>query len=357
MMNAKYPLNKIAFVMVSLVLICVVIYFTTNHSSYERGNKQQLTKITLRLIWYAQTQFAGYYVAKDMGYYEDEGLDVDIVPSIGAGDIPSVVGNNYFQFGLTTLVNLMKSLDRGIPVVGISQIVQESNLALLTHKSSGLDRIAKFRGKTLSTWWGKEDYMSKMLVEMNGLEQNELIILDETYWSAEPFLDGRADVAIAMLYNEYNQFIDKYGLVKDDLNVFAFKDYGLNFPEDTLFTSLEMVRHYPDICLKFLRATLKGWHAAFREKDMAVRTVLKYANDTTYDHQMQQLMTIEKAIVTPYENYRGVGHVDNEKIQEVVNILYKNGIINKSLELDDIFNVTFIDDCMTVSVDEKWSIN
>lgn len=324
-----------------LVLIGIITYVFTS-SYFKSTDSPSLTKVTLRVQWYAQSQFAGYYVAKHLGYYEDEGLDVEIVPSLGAGDTLAVVGSDYFQFGNNQLSNLIRAIDRDVPIKSIGQIFKESNLALLTHKFSNINAIEDFKGKWLSTWWGKEEFMSKILLQMHGMSQNDIKIVDERYSSTKPFMSGKADIVTVMLYNEYFHFTDKEGIPEDDIHVFTYKDYGLNFPEDTLFTSTKMIEYYPDICLKFLRASLRGWKKALKDKDLAVNIVLKYANNAEYNHEMRQLNVISDSVAPLYASVDEIGYISKTRIQDEIDTLYNHNIITRHFDVGDVFDDRFL---------------
>ena len=124
------------------------------------------TKVTLQLKWVTQAQFAGYYAAKAKGYYAAAGLDVNIKP--GGPDITpeQVVASGQAEFGIDWLPSLLSSRDKGSNLVNIAQVYRRSGMTQLTWKDSGIDTIAKMRGKKVGNWlFGNEFELFAALVK------------------------------------------------------------------------------------------------------------------------------------------------------------------------------------------------
>ena len=110
-------------------------------------------KLTLQLQWVTQAQFAGYYVAKDKGYYADEGLDVTIKP--GGPDIapPQVLAGGGADLMLNWMPSALAAREKGVPIVNIAQPFKSSGLQLTCRKETGIKSPADFRGKTIGVWF------------------------------------------------------------------------------------------------------------------------------------------------------------------------------------------------------------
>ena len=113
---------------------------------------KKLTKVTLQSKWVVQSQFAGYYAAKAKGYYSQAGLDVNL--KVGGPDITpeQVVLAGQADFGLDWLPNLFATREKGGKIVSVAQVFARSGMTELTWKDSGIDSIAKMRGKKVGVW-------------------------------------------------------------------------------------------------------------------------------------------------------------------------------------------------------------
>src|SRR5579863_5477263 len=106
-------------------------------------------KVTIQLKWVAQAQFAGYFVAKDKGFYKDAGLDVTINP--GGPDVapPQVIAGGGADVVVDWVPSALASREKGVPLVNISQTFKHSGLELVCRKDTGITKPSDFRGKTV----------------------------------------------------------------------------------------------------------------------------------------------------------------------------------------------------------------
>ncbi|MEP5088899.1 MAG: ABC transporter substrate-binding protein, partial [Paracoccaceae bacterium] len=114
---------------------------------------QAADDVTLQLKWVTQAQFAGYYVALEQGFYEEEGLSVTIKP--GGPDIAPV--QVLLGGGADVMVDWLPSAlaarEKGAPIVNIAQPFASSGLMLTCLKEHNINSPADFPGKTLGTWF------------------------------------------------------------------------------------------------------------------------------------------------------------------------------------------------------------
>src|ERR671932_1826789 len=124
----------------------------------KKHSGQKLTKLTFQLKWVTQAQFAGYYAAKAKGYYKKAGLDVNI--RVGGPDIipEQVVAGGQAQFGLDWLPSLLSARDQGTKLINIAQVFTRSGMTELTWKDTGINSIAKLRGKKVGNWLGGNEF-------------------------------------------------------------------------------------------------------------------------------------------------------------------------------------------------------
>src|SRR6218665_2390201 len=122
------------------------------------GSAQAADKVTIQLKWVAQAQFAGYFVAKEKGFYKEAGLDVTIKP--GGPDVapPQVIAGGGADVVVDWMPSALASREKGVPLVNISQVFQKSGLMLTCRKDSGIKSPADFKDKTLGVWFGGNEY-------------------------------------------------------------------------------------------------------------------------------------------------------------------------------------------------------
>ncbi|MGH6932834.1 MAG: ABC transporter substrate-binding protein [Dongiaceae bacterium] len=299
---------------------------------------QAADPLTLQLKWVTQSQFAGYYVARDKGLYDAAGLDVTI--KAGGPDInPSqVIAGGGADVVLDWMPSALATREKGVPLVNISQPFQRSGMMLTCRKDTGITSPADFKGKTLGVWFAGNEYpflswMSKLGLPTDGGPDGVTVL--KQGFNVDPLLQKQADCISTMTYNEYWQVIDA-GLPADQLVVFPYEEQGVATLEDGIYT-LEKNLQDPamvDKLTRFVQASLKGWDWAVANPDEAAMIVL--ANDETgaqtEKHQKRMMGEIAKLVG---KSDKGTGYLDPAAYDRTVNILLSGGsdpVITKAPE-------------------------
>jgi NitT/TauT family transport system substrate-binding protein len=240
-------------------------------------------KVTIQLKWVAQAQFAGYFVAKDKGFYKDAGLDVTINP--GGPDVapPQVIAGGGADVVVDWMPSALASREKGVPLVNISQTFKHSGLELVCRKDTGIKKPEDLKGKTVGIWYGGNEYpflnwMSKLDYKTDGSPGGVKVL--KQGFNVDPILQKQADCVSAMTYNEYWQVIDG-GYKPSDLVVFNYEKEGVATMEDGLWVMESKLKDPAFVAkmAKFVKASMKGWDYAKAHPDEAVKIIL--ATDTT----------------------------------------------------------------------------
>lgn len=281
-------------------------------------------KFTIQLKWVTQAQFAGYYVAKDKGFYKEVGLDVTIKPGgpdIGPAQV--MVGG-----GADVIVDWMPSAlasrEKGVPLVNVSQTFQKSGLELTCTKASGVKTPADFAGRKIGVWFFGNEYpfltwMAKLKIPTDGSPKGVTIL--KQGFNVDPLIQKQADCISTMTYNEYWQVIDA-GFKPSDLVVFKYSDQGVATLEDGLYANGDRLSDasYKEKVARFVAASNKGWDYAIKHQDEAAKIVLD--NDTTgaqtEKHQKRMMGEIAKLVEG---SKKGTGYLDPADAEKTVAIL------------------------------------
>ncbi len=302
------------------------------------GAAQAADKLTLQLKWVTQAQFAGYFVAKDKGFYDEVGLDVTIKP--GGPDInPSqVIAGGGADVVVDWMPSALATREKGVPLVNIAQVFQKSGMMLTCRNDSGVTSPDKFKDHTLGVWFGGNEYpflnwMAKLGLKTDGSAGGVKVL--KQGFNVDPLLQKQADCISTMTYNEYWQVIDA-GMKPEDLTTFKYEDQGVATLEDGLYT-LESTLQDPAMVeklAKFLKASMKGWDYAVANPDEAAMITLE--NDETgaqtEKHQKRMMGEIAKLVGT---NPKGTGYLDEAAYDRTVDTLMGGGsdpVISKKPE-------------------------
>ncbi|PVB62234.1 ABC transporter substrate-binding protein [Labrenzia sp. 011] len=266
------------------------------------GAAQAADELTLQLKWVTQGQFAGYYVAEDKGFYDEEDLDVTIKP--GGPDIapPQVIAGGGADVIVDWMPSALASREKGVPLVNIAQPFKKSGMMLTCLKDSGITSPEDFKGRTLGVWFFGNEYpflswMGHLGIPTDGSDDGVTVL--KQGFNVDPLLQKQADCISTMTYNEYWQVIDA-GIPEEDLIVFKYEDQGVATLEDGLYV-LESSLEDPamvDKLARFVKASMKGWAYAAEHPKEAAEIVLE--NDATgaqtEKHQIRMVTEINKLV-------------------------------------------------------------
>ncbi len=271
-------------------------------------------KVSLQFQWKYQFQFAGYIMAKEKGFYDELGLDVELKEwSEGVDMIKEVVkGNATFAVARPTSFINNDTVEH---IRFLGAIFQSSPLVLLADKSSGIRTIRDFQNKTLmSTGDLNSDASLVSMMYSQGVDFKKLNIINPTF-NVKDLLDGKTDLIASYISNE--PYILKQ--MGGDPIVFDPKDYGFDFYNDILITNAKIIQNRPDLAQNFMTATLKGWHYAFENIDESAQLIFD-----KYNTQNKSL----DALIYEGENLKPLalngmeplGSISKEKMQRIYDI-------------------------------------
>lgn len=234
-------------------------------------SKRPVEKVSLQLKWLHQFQFAGYYAAKEKGFYAEEGLDVEIKPHVPHQNSVTQVLNGQSQYGVADSELLSDRLN-GKPVVVLASIFQHNPLVYFTLKNSNIVSPYEFKGKRImDNSFGRAPFQA-MLYEA-GIPSSEMVYLRYSF-NLDDLIQGKTDIMAGYLTNEPDYFRRK----QVEINIIDPRNYGIDFLGDNLFTSEQEISRHPDRVQRFLRATLKGWDYALQHPEEIIALILKKYN-------------------------------------------------------------------------------
>ena len=310
-----------------VLAVCAALVAGTASASPKAA---KLTKITLQLKWVPQAQFAGYYAASLKGFYKAQGLDVTLKNG-GPNIIPeTVVASGQAQFGVDWLPSLLAARDANTPLVNIAQIFARSGMTQLTWKSSGINTIAKMKGKKVANWLGGNQYELFAALTKAGMDpaKNQGVTIVQQPFDMNLFLKKQVDSASAMTYNELAQVLET-GVKMSQINVIKMQDVGTGMLEDGLFSTEKYLSSSANqaIAKKVIAATLQGWIYCRDHQAECVQLTLKEGPTLPKGHQTWQMNEINKLI---WPNSAGIGIMNKADYARTASISKEFGVIKKA---------------------------
>ncbi|WP_203581760.1 ABC transporter substrate-binding protein [Microbacterium hibisci] len=288
------------------------------------GDAGGLTEVKLQLQWLPQAQFAGYFAAVDQGFFEEEGLEVEIIPS--GGDIvpQDALANGDVDFAIAWVPKVLGSIEAGANLTDIAQIFQRSGTLQVSWADSGIESVADFEGKKIGSWGFGNEWEIFAAMAAEGLDSTTVEIITQDF-NMNAFLQGDIDAAQAMTYNEYAQLLETVNpdtgelYQPEDFNVISYQDDTTGaMLQDAIWADTERLESdeaYADTAVKFLKAVVKGWAFARDNPEDAADITLAQGSGWGPSHELWMMNETNKLI---WPSEAGIGIIDETAWQQTV---------------------------------------
>ena len=277
--------------------------------------------IRLQLRWYHQFQFAGYYMAKQQGYYQQAGLDVEI--KAGAPGIVALdqVLNGNAEFAVSASGALLAYLE-GKPVVAMAAIFQKSPNVWLVLANSDIYSLKDLSTRRLEMSVSQENTELLAVFASVGIDVSSLNLKNSSM-QLDNVLSGNSDAFNAYLSNEPYQ-LEQLGV---PYRLFKPADYGINFYQDVLITNADWLKQHPELAETFVQASLKGWRFALNNIDFSIRHIQQvYAPDKSLPHLRYEAGVIQQLVMPDTVE---LGHMSSERWQDIANTYLRMGKVTQ----------------------------
>lgn len=306
------------------------------------GAAQGLTRVALRLKWLPQTQFAGFYLAAERGYYREAGLDVTINPGGPNLLTENLVASGGEQFGLSGGTDsVFSAREKGLPLVCIGVAHQITPFVFAAKADGPVKTLEDFRGRKATAWFtGAHLVLYGMLASRN-IPRDALIISPQQV-SVTPFVNGDIDVVAATWYNELNVLKARLGGA-EKLKLFVAEDYGITVPRDTLIVNEAFAGQNPKAVDAFLRATLRGWKASIAEPAAALEAVMKIAPTLDRAHQTAMLPEALRLMQAGAAAQQGLFAIDPVAVKKAHDFFVEQKVLAAPIDLAAAFKPAFLE--------------
>jgi len=311
--------------------VCLLAFFATSSAATE--------KVVLQLKWEHEFQFAGYYAALWQGFYESEGLDVEIRPLSrpdGSTISPSeelLAGKADFAIGAT---DILIQRDQGKEFVVLAPIFQRSPNTLFSLSKTPLNSISELAKLRVGS---SSDYTSdevKILLNENGIDKSNV-----RFKYLTPTIDAliNGDVDVIATYGVSLTYAAKEKGIS--LNQLKPAEQGVHFYGDTLYTHQRIIDDRPEVVEKFVRATLRGWEYALQNKEEVAHKIASdlpryiFSYDDLKAYNLSFAQVVEEYMAYPITE---IGHINLQRWQDMHAQLKRIGLVkndwDKGLMLD-----------------------
>lgn len=282
-------------------------------------------KVIVQLSWHHQFQFAGYYAAIAKGFYQNNGIDVEL-KAIKKGISPvNEVIENRAQFSQSG-AGLLLELAEGKKVSVIATTFQNSPIIFLTTDQSNINNVLEIKNKRVMLSPGYQSLELLVLLQKFGLTNKVEKLLSS--FDISDLVNGNTDTFNAYLSNE-PYLLELMGITPIIIDP---KDYDIHFYGDLIFTTQQYIKEKPEVVAAFREATLEGWKYAINHPEEIIDLILKdYGATKTKDHLRYEANILRERMKLDFVE---IGHMNKERWRRNIEQLKSIGLLKQSINLD-----------------------
>ena len=309
-----------------ILILCLILVLVVSC-----GKSKSNQKIKIVLDWVPNTNHTGLYVAKDLGYFKEEGLDVEIVQP-PEGSTTALIGAGGAEFGISFQDTLAKSFAREnpVPVTAVAAILQHNTSGIISLKEKGIDSPKKLEGKKYATWEDNiEQAILKKLVTDDKGDFSKVKLIPYTITDVVTGL--KTDVDAVWVYYAWDGIAtERAGL---QTNFLKIRDYGeeLDYYSPVIIANNDFLKKNPEIAKKVLKAIKKGYEYAMKNPEESAKILVKNSPELDINLVTASQKWISKEYQSDAKEW---GIIDGNRWNRFYEWLYKNKAVEREIPKD-----------------------
>ena len=309
-----------------ILILCLILVLAVSC-----GKSKSNQKIKIVLDWVPNTNHTGLYVAKDLGYFKEEGLDVEIVQP-PEGSTTALIGAGGSEFGISFQDTLAKSFakESPVPVTAVAAILQHNTSGIISLKEKGIDSPKKLEGKKYATWEDNiEQAILKKLVTDDKGDFSKVKLIPYTITDVVTGL--KTDVDAVWVYYAWDGIAtERAGL---QTNFLKIRDYGeeLDYYSPVIIANNDFLKKNPEIAKKVLKAIKKGYEYAMKNPEESAKILVKNSPELDINLVTASQKWISKEYQSDAKEW---GIIDGNRWNRFYEWLYKNKAVEREIPKD-----------------------
>ncbi|MDP4096023.1 ABC transporter substrate-binding protein [Paenibacillus sp. P96] len=297
----------------------------------------KLKDVKVVLDWTPNTNHTGLYVAKDQGYYEEAGLNVEIVQP-GEGGADQMVASNAVPFGISYQESVTQARTQGVPLVSIAAVIQHNTSGFAAPVDRGIKSPKDFEGKKYGGWGSPvEEAVMKSIMELDGGDVSKVENIN--MGDADFFTAVKRDIDFAWIFYAWTGI--EAELRGEQLDMLYVKDYSqsLDYYTPVIVTNEQTMNNDPELVKAFMSATAKGYQYAIDQPEKAAEILSKAVPEL----DKELVLASQKWLSPRYQDDAAQWGVQKTEVwKNYSDWMYERKLLDKPLEVEKAFTNDFL---------------
>jgi ABC-type nitrate/sulfonate/bicarbonate transport system substrate-binding protein len=300
---------------------------------------QDLQKVRVRLDWKGGGQHAPFYLAKQSGFYKDEGIDLEIISGSGSSDVVKQVGAGAIEFGVVDAIVLTQAAQQRVPLKAIAAYYLRTPICVISPKAKPITQPSQLTGIKLGAKKGSATFQGLIAVLSANSIPLEQVKLVDIGFTVAPLLVGQVDALMGFTMNQTIE-LENAGM---QVNVMPISDFGVDVYGLTIVGNSSLIEKNPELVKAFLRATHKGMALAAKDPAAAVDAIVKQVEAADGPLEGRVLAATAPFWTGPDTAGHELGWQSAARWQSTIELANKLGLIDRPIATDELFTNAFLD--------------
>lgn len=329
--------KSLIFVLIISLLAVSIVGCQSSDKAKDTKKTAPKQKVTVMLDWFPNTNHTGLYVAKDKGYFAQEGLDVQIVQPAEGGN-PQLVASGKSDFAVSYQEEVTTARSQNIPVVAIAAVIQHNTSGFASPVEKNIKTPKDFEGKTYGGWGSpSETAMIQALMKKYGADPSKVKIVN--IGSADFFASVKKNIDFSWIFEGWTGIeAETKGMKLNFINL-RDEDKALDYYTPVIITSEKNIAENPELVRKFMRATSKGYQFAIKNPDQAAQILIKNVPEIN----KTLVKKSQKYMVSQYQaDAKRWGEMKPEVWQNYTDFMINYKLLDKNIDVNKAFTNKFL---------------
>lgn len=294
-----------------------------------------LRKVSLRLDWLWGSEHAPYFVAAEKGYFEDEGLDVEILEGEGSTVSAKLVGNGSNDFGVVAAGTAIASVSQEVPLKTVATLFQSIPSAIAYRTDDPIEDLSDLHGKKLGVVTDSVTYNEwEAVADLNDVDRSQIEEVSVGENIVQAMLADRVDAAVVWTFNQGLEIRLNGG----EIAFLTFADLGLDVPGSTIVASSELIEEEPQVVDGFVDAVVKGWEDSLDDPEEALEIFYSYHDEVDHEYNDQKLPLVLELVSSD----QGLGYSRDESWANLRDLYEDSELLGSEISASDAYTNEFV---------------
>jgi len=328
------PLRKpLIYIFLPLALAAIWLFFS--YPAPQSTSAPQ--KLRMALVWVPNPQFAGFFLAQELGFYQEQGLEVEFLPYQTAESVHQLLVSGQADLGIDSPDQVLLARGQGDPLLALAAIFRISPIAFASHADLNVHHPKDLQGLRVGVLPDGTATLMDAILAQNGLALDAIERVPMSH-ELDAFLEGKLDV-IPVYITDEPFLLDQKGI---EYNLMLPQNHGIDSYGDTLIATEDFVAENQAAVDAFVRASLKGWRFMIEQPHYSLELLQGYMHPL-YDDLEHQHFLMKQAAPLIHSGLGPLGWMENHHWQRLYEALQRQGLIEQPVDTRQVFTNRFLD--------------